>query len=199
MTTGIYGGSFNPIHQGHTTLGRWLVRHGYLDELWFLVSPQNPLKPATELLEDRARLKLARLAVGRKRGLRVSDFEFHLPRPSYMVHTLEALRATYPERDFVLVIGADNWERFPDWYESAEIIRHHRLIIYPRPGSPVDATALPEGVQLVETPLLNISSTQVRNAIRTDPSYDGFGLDSRVWAEIKAKGYYKSDYLQTIP
>ena len=192
MTTGIYGGSFNPIHQGHTTLGRWLVRQKYLDELWFLVSPQNPLKPASGLLDDRARLHLARLAVGRKRGLRVSDFEFRLPRPSYMVNTLAALRETYPEREFVLVIGADNWERFPDWYLSAEILRHHRLLIYPRPGSPVDATALPPGVQLVDTPLLDISSTRIRDAIRTQPAYDGFGLDSRVWAEIKAKGYYKS-------
>ena len=190
MTTGIYGGSFNPIHQGPTTLGRWLVRHKYLDELWFLVSPQNPLKPASGLLDDRARLHLARLAVGRKRGLRVSDFEFRLPRPSYMVNTLAALRETYPEREFVLVIGADNWERFPDWYQSAEILRHHRLLIYPRPGSPVDATALPAGVQLVDTPLLDISSTQIRDAIRTQSSYDGFGLDSRVWTEIKAKGYY---------
>ena len=190
MITGIYGGSFNPIHQGHTTLGKWLVRHKYLDELWFLVSPQNPLKPASGLLNDRARLHLARLAVGQKRGLRVSDFEFRLPRPSYMVNTLATLRETYPEREFVLVIGADNWERFPDWYESAKILRHHRLLVYPRPGYPIDATSLPAGVQLVDTPLLDISSTQIRDAIRTQPSYDGFGLDSRVWAEIKAKGYY---------
>ncbi|MCR5180440.1 MAG: nicotinate (nicotinamide) nucleotide adenylyltransferase, partial [Bacteroidaceae bacterium] len=133
ITTGIYGGSYNPIHEGHLTLGRWLVRHHYLDELWFLVSPQNPLKPAAGLLDDAARLHLARLAVGRKRGLRVSDFEFSLPRPSYMAHTLEALRSTYPDRDFVLVIGADNWHRFPQWYKSEEILRHHRLLIYPRP------------------------------------------------------------------
>lgn len=191
MTTGIYGGSFNPIHQGHTTLGQWLVRHNYLDELWFLVSPQNPLKPASGLLDDDARLHLARLAVGRKQHLKVSDFEFRLPRPSYMVHTLAAMREAYPDRDFVLVIGADNWQRFPDWYASEEILRHHRLLIYPRPGYPIDESLLPDGVRLVDTPLLDISSTQVRDAIRTQPSYDGFGLDSRVWAEIKAKGYYK--------
>lgn len=191
MTTGIYGGSFNPIHVGHTTLGQWLVRHHYLDELWFLVSPQNPLKPASGLLDDDARLRLARLAVGRKRHLRVSDFEFHLPRPSYMVHTLEALREAYSDRDFVLVIGADNWYRFPDWYQSEEIMRHHRLLIYPRPGFPIDESQLPTGVTRVNTPLLDISSTQIRDAIRHQPSYNGFGLDSRVWAEIKAKQYYQ--------
>ena len=107
MTTGIYGGSFNPIHLEHTSLGSWLVRQNLLDELWFLVSPHNPLKPAAGLLEDQARLRLARLAVGRKKGLRVSDFEFSLPRPSFMAHTLSCLREAHPDRDFVLVIGAD--------------------------------------------------------------------------------------------
>ena len=190
MTIGIYGGSFNPIHTGHITLGQWLVRHDVVDELWFLVSPQNPLKPAEGLLDDNARLRLARLAIGRKRRLRVSDFEFHLPRPSYMVTTLEALRAAYPDHDFVLVIGADNWHRFPQWYKSDEILSRHCLIIYPRPGFPIDETALPEGVSLVHTPLYDLSSTQIREAIAHDPAYNGFGLEPRVWTEIKAKGYY---------
>ena len=190
MTTGLYGGSFNPIHEGHLALGRHLVQHGEVDELWFLVSPQNPLKPAEGLLDDAARLHLARLAVGRKKGLRVSDFECHLPRPSYMVHTLEALRSAYPDRDFVLVIAADNWHRFPQWYQADEILRHHRILIYPRPGFPIDEAMLPVGVALVSTPLYDISSTQIREAIAHDPAYNGFGLDSRVWAEIKAKKYY---------
>lgn len=190
VKTGIYGGSFNPIHLGHTTLGRWLVHEGYLDELWFLVSPHNPLKPATDLLEDRARLHLAHLAVEEDPRLRVSDFEFRLPRPSYMVHTLEALRVTYPEREFVLVIGADNWQRFPQWYRAGEILRHHRLLVYPRPGYPVDAAALPPGITLVGSPLLDISSTQIRQAIAADSTYDGKGLSPDVWREIKACGYY---------
>lgn len=190
MTTAIYGGSFNPIHTGHIALGQWLVRHNFVDELWFLVSPQNPLKPASGLLDDEARLRLTRLAIGRKRRLKVSDFEFHLPRPSYMVHTLEALRTAYPDRDFVLVIGADNWHRFPQWYKADEILHHHRLLIYPRSGFPIDEVGLPEGVTLVHTPLYDLSSTQIREAIATDPSYNGYGLAPRVWAEIKAKGYY---------
>ena len=189
MTTGIYGGSFNPIHNGHTTLGHWLVEQGYVDELWFLVSPQNPLKPARDLLDDEARLRLARLAVSNT--LQVSDFEFHLPRPSYMVHTLEALRTAFPSRDFVLVIGADNWVHFSDWHQADEIIRHHRVIVYPRPGFPVDETRLPEGVVLVQAPLLPISSTQIRENIAHDPTYAGEGLAPRVWQEIQSCGYYR--------
>ena len=190
MTTGIYGGSFNPIHLGHTSLGSWLVRQNLLDELWLLVSPHNPLKPAAGLLEDQARLRLARLAVGRKKGLRVSDFEFSLPRPSFMAHTLSCLREAHPDRDFVLVIGADNWIDFPRWRQPEEILRHHRLLIYPRPGYPIDPSTLPDGVMMVETPLLDISSTMVREAIAHNPDYDGNGLDPRVWQEIKRKQYY---------
>ena len=200
MTTAIYGGSFNPIHCGHITLGRWLVEHHCVDELWFLVSPQNPLKPADGLLDDAARLHLARLAVNNQESsfLRVSDFEFRLPRPSYMVHTLAALRITYPEREFVLVVGADNWQRFPQWYKADEILRHHRIIIYPRPGYDIDQATLPHpsagselpAVTLVDTPLLDISSTQLRQAIAGEAAYNGNGLDSCVWAEIKARGYY---------
>ena len=192
-----------------------------MDELWFLVSPQNPLKPASGLLDDDIRLHLARLAVGRKRGLHVSDFEFHLPRPSYMVHTLEALRAAYPDREFVLVIGADNWYDFPRWHQPEEILRHHRLLIYPRPGYPlplpprgneesgdrlnVNTPERPrqtssaedgiseKGLSLVPSPLLPISSTQIRHSIATDPTYSGEGLSPRVWKEIQRHRYYFPD------
>ena len=191
MIIGIYGGSFNPIHQGHLALGRWLVRHALVDELWFMVSPQNPLKPAAGLLDDDARLSLARLAVGRSRRLHVSDFEFSLPRPSFMADTLAALRQSHPEHEFILIIGADNWHAFPRWHHPDDILAHHSLIVYPRPGYAVDATTLPHGVTLVATPLLDISSTQIRHAIATDPTYDGQGLHPRVWKEIQAREYYK--------
>lgn len=191
MIIGIYGGSFNPIHQGHLALGRWLVRHALVDELWFMVSPQNPLKPAAGLLDDDARLSLARLAVGRSRRLHVSDFEFSLPRPSFMADTLAALRQSHPEHEFILVIGADNWHDFPRWHHPYDILAHHSLIVYPRPGYAIDATTLPHGVTLVATPLLDISSTQIRHAIATDPTYDGQGLHPRVWKEIQAREYYK--------
>ena len=106
-----------------------------------------------------------------------------------MVRTLERLRKTYPTDEFLLVIGADNWLRFPQWKDSGEILRHHRLLVYPRPGYMLDAEALPQGVTLVQTPLLDISSTEIRQAIRSG-NYHGRGLTPKVWKEIKQKKYY---------
>ena len=191
MRMGIFGGSFNPIHTGHIRLGETLCRQGWVDELWFLVSPLNPLKQtATDLLADEARLRLAQLAVEDKPNLRVSDFEMHLPRPSYMVHTLELLRQEHPADEFLLVIGADNWQRFPQWRDSQEILRHHRILVYPRPGYETEASTLPAGVQMVKTPLYDISSTQIRQAIATG-HYRGRGLTPKVWKEIKQNKYYQ--------
>jgi len=188
---GIFGGSFNPIHTGHLRLGKALCKSKWMDELWFLVSPLNPLKQnSTDLLDDEARLHLARIAVEGIPGLRVSDFEMHLPRPSYMVHTLEELRKTFPDYEFTLVIGADNWHRFPQWKDSEEIMLHHRLIIYPRPGYDIEPMTLPDGVQLVNTPLFDISSTEIRHAI-AQGHYHGRGLSPAVWKEIRARGYYQ--------
>ena len=185
LTTGIYGGSFNPIHVGHTALAEWLVREGYVDELWLMVSPQNPLKVNAELMPEALRLRLARLAVEGLKGVRVTDFECRLPRPSYMVYTLAALRVTYPEREFVLVIGADNWQRFSQWHHADEILAHHRVIVYPRPGTELNPADLPHGVQLVDAPLFDISSTEIREAIANDPSYDGRGLAPAVWDSLR--------------
>ena len=190
MRIGIFGGSFNPIHTGHTRLGQWLVRKNYVDELWFMVSPLNPLKQnSTELLPDGLRLQLAQLAVEGKAGLRVSDFEMHLPRPSYMVHTLAQLRQAYPQHEFLLIIGADNWLRFNQWRNSEEIMLHHRLLVYPRPGYALDTASIPQGVSLVATPLFNISSTQIRQAI-ANGHYHGRGLSPKVWKSIKQNRYY---------
>ena len=190
MRIGIFGGSFNPIHTGHTRLGQWLVRKNYVDELWFMVSPLNPLKQnSTELLPDGLRLQLAQLAVEGKAGLRVSDFEMHLPRPSYMVHTLAQLRQAYPQHEFLLIIGADNWLRFNQWRNSEEIMLHHRLLVYPRPGYALDTASIPQGVSLVATPLFNISSTQIRQAI-ANGHYHGRGLSPKVWKSLKQNRYY---------
>ena len=188
ITTGIYGGSFNPIHDGHTRLGTALCEMGLVDELWFVVSPHNPHKLHDGLLEDTARLELAKMAVQESNCLQVSDVEFHLPRPSYMVHTLEKLRAENPEREFVLVMGADNWERFPLWHRHEEILRHHRIIVYPRPGYSLDN--LPPSVTLAQTPLIPISSTDIREKIHKG-CFQGEGLHPDVWKEITIKGYYK--------
>lgn len=188
ITTGIYGGSFNPIHNGHTHLGRTLCQQGLVDELWFMVSPHNPHKCHDDLLDDEARLQLARLAVTEDAALHVCDLEFRLPRPSYMIHTLQHLTDSHPEREFILVIGADNWERFPLWYQHEAILERHRIIIFPRPGYQVDN--LPYNAVLASTPLLPISSTDIRNKMR-QRNYSGQDLAPAVWDEIQLKGYYR--------
>ena len=187
--TGIYGGSFNPIHQGHISLAKALAESSLVDEMWLLVSPQNPFKANANLLDDEKRLRLTRLAVSDVPGVEVCDREFFLPRPSYMFNTLTALSREHPDREFVLIIGADNWERFPDWYRSSDILAAYRVIIYPRPGFVLPD--VPQGVTIADTPLLDISSTAIRRRIANDPDYDGEGLPPAVWKEIKATGLYR--------
>ena len=186
--TGIYGGSFNPIHEGHVRLAQALAESHLVDEVWLLVSPQNPFKVDEHLMDDGVRLHLARLAVADVPGVEVCDREFFLPRPSYMYHTLEALSREHPDREFVLVIGADNWERFPRWYRSQDILASYRIIIYPRPGYVL--RDVPESVTVADTPLYDISSTELRRRLSC-PDYNGEGLCPAVWREIKKKGLKK--------
>ena len=191
IVTALYGGSFNPIHLGHTQLCEWICKEGYADELWLLVSPLNPLKADCDdaLLPDTTRLHLARLAVQGIPGLKVSDFEMSLPRPSFMVHTLKALRKTYPNREFVLLIGADNWLCFSQWRDPEEILRHHRILVYPRSGYDIDFASLPSSVQLVDAPLFPISSTEIRESI-AQGRCEGQWLSPEVWEEIRRKKLY---------
>ncbi|MCF0196624.1 MAG: nicotinate-nucleotide adenylyltransferase, partial [Bacteroidaceae bacterium] len=178
MVVGVYGGSFNPIHVGHVQLGDELVAQGLVDELWYVVSPQNPFKVNQSLLPDDLRLQLASLALEGHHALRVCDIEMTMPRPSYMVNTLAALRSAYPQHTFVLVIGADNWEHFTRWYRHEEIRSAHSIIIYPRPDCTL--TAVPDDVTVARTSLIPISSTQIRQAIAL-PEYAGEGLAPQVW------------------
>ena len=196
--TGVYGGSFNPIHLGHTMMAEDLVSCGVVDEVWFVVSPQNPLKDSG-LWDDEFRLRLARIAVDGKKMMMVSDVEFGMPKPNYMANTLAVLAEQNPEREFVLIIGMDNWQTFDKWYRWQDIIRDYGILVLPRVGaSPEDRSTKTgsqplmqvsgdhlEKVNATPLPLRNISSTWIRRQIATNPEYNGQWLAPNVWNEIK--------------
>lgn len=166
MKIGLFGGSFNPIHFGHVRLARHLLAQAGLDEVWFVVSPQNPLKQQHDLLDDEVRLEMVEVALRREKNMRASDVEFRLPKPSYTWNTLEMLGKECPDDEFVLLIGGDNWERFHLWHRAEEIQKKFSIVVYPRAGSTIDPQSLPPTVHIVHTPLINISSTMVRERIR---------------------------------
>lgn len=166
IKTGIYGGSFNPIHNGHIAIAEAMLRLGELDEVWLMVSPQNPLKQSADLLDEQLRLEMTQRAVEHIPGITACDYEFHLPRPSYMWHTLQRLSADYPDREFTLLIGADNWQVFDRWYHYSDIIAHYPIRIYPRRNCDISTATLPPTVRLVDTGLHDVSSTMVRERIR---------------------------------
>ena len=186
---GIFGGSFNPIHIGHLALANYLCEFGGLDAVWFLVTPQNPLKQHDDLLDDHCRLELARLAPQGYEKFYVSDFEFHQPRPSYTVHTLQALKRAYPENEFHLIIGSDNWKVFNLWFNPQRLIAENKLIIYPRPGFDVNTEELPPQVRLVKAPLLDVSSTFIREGLRQGKDICFF-LPPAVYERIKQENWY---------
>lgn len=167
MRIGIYGGSFNPIHFGHIGLARWVAEHTDLDEVWMLVSPNNPLKPASMLADEQVRLQQVRDAIaaeqttGTKRIV-ASDFEFALPRPSYTANTLRELSTAYPEHEFTLIIGEDNVAIFDRWREWEWIVKHVRIFVYPRHGEGNHAPLYPNMIRLDGAPYFDISSTQIR-------------------------------------
>lgn len=178
MRIGIFGGSFNPIHTGHIHLARQILKEASLDGIWFMVSPLNPFKAATsDLLNDRLRLQMAQKALEVEEALTASDYEFHLPKPSYTWSTLRLLSDDYPTCDFSLIIGADNWLAFDRWARPDYILSHHDIIIYPREGYAVDESALPGNVTLVNTELYPVSSTEIRRRVRSGESISGLVPD----------------------
>ena len=171
-TIGIFGGSFNPIHNGHIQLAKHILKFSSLDEIWFMVSPQNPLKPRSSLLDDHLRLEMAQVALQDEPRLIAKDDEFRPSKPSYTWHTLQCLSNEYPDTSFTLIIGADNWHVFNQWAHYQEILQKYEIIIYPRQHTVIDTASLPSNVHLVDTPLYNISSTEVRQRIQQGKSVD---------------------------
>ena len=188
---GIFSGSFNPIHIGHVMLANYITEYSYVDEVWFVVTPHNPLKQVEGLADEKARLEMCRLAVEGMDKLRASDIEFSMPKPSYTIDTLDRLKEEYPELDFTLIVGADNWSNFHLWRQYERIIEENKILIYPRLGEEllIDKK-YSHNVRPCNAPILQISSTFIRSSIKDGKCMSSF-LPSGVYDYIVTHKLYR--------
>lgn len=163
IRTALFGGTFNPLHNGHLAIAQSVLEQGLADEVWILITPCNPWKKDQALLDDRLRYDMVAQAVKEMDGVRVSDYEFKLDKPSYTANTLRRISADYPDREFILTIGADNWVKFHNWREADFILKNYPIIVYPRQDYPIET--LSGNVTLLNCPLMDISSTQIRQMV----------------------------------
>ena len=163
--TGLFFGSFNPIHIGHLIVASQMVENSDLDQIWFVVTPQNPLKKKKTLLKNHHRLNLVKEAIDDDERFRATDVEFHLPQPNYTIHTLTVLTEKYPEREFALIMGTDNLATLHKWKNYQELLDQYQLYVYPRPGFQPGEFASHTNVHLVEAPQIEISASMIRDAI----------------------------------
>lgn len=187
---GLLFGSFNPVHTGHLILAEYFATRTDLAEVWLVVSPQSPFKIGEELLPDTKRLNLLQLAVAGNAHLRAEDIELSLPRPSYTIVTLDALRARYPAHDFVLLMGADNLPGLPRWHAAERLLQELDLYVYPRPGAALPALASFPRAQVFTAPLLEVSATFIRASIRAGQSIR-YLVPAAVEQKIVTQKYYQ--------
>jgi nicotinate-nucleotide adenylyltransferase len=193
---GLYFGSFNPVHIGHTAIAGYMTEFTDLDQIWFVVSPLNPLKKKKTLLDDHQRLYMVKLAIGDNLRLKASDIEFRLPIPSYTVDTLAYLKEKNPDHTFALVMGEDNLYTLHKWKNPIELVTMHSIYYYPRsesvkPSSPLlDQILSRADIHLVKAPLMDISGTFIRNGIRKGKDMSWY-LAPPVWNYIQEMHFYE--------
>lgn len=190
MKVGLFFGSFNPIHLGHLVLANYMLEYTDLERIWFVVSPHNPLKKKSTLLDEKQRLRMVDLAIGDNTKLKASNIEFNLPQPSYTIVTLTYLKEKYPQHEFVPIMGADNLESFHKWKNYEEILKHHQLYIYPRPENDGGNLKDHPQIKLVNAPLMELSSTAIRQAIKEKKDMRYF-MPEAVWQYIKEMHFYE--------
>lgn len=189
MKIGLYFGSFNPVHCGHLIIANHILNESDLDKVWFVVSPQNPFKTTISLLREYDRLHLVRAAIEGDSRMKASDIEFNLPKPSYTVNTLAYLDEKHPEHDFSLIMGSDSFQNLHKWKNYEVVIKRCPVLIYQRPGFEV-INSINANIQILEAPLLQISSTQIRELIKSGKSVR-YMVPPGVLEEIERGGYYK--------
>jgi nicotinate-nucleotide adenylyltransferase len=189
MKIGLYFGSFNPIHTGHLIIASHILNETDVQKVWFVVSPQNPLKPSNALLNEYHRLHLVQKAIDPDIRLRAIDIEFTLPKPSYTIHTLTYLQEKYPKYDFSVIMGSDSFQNLHNWKNGDLILKTYQILVYKRPGFDVAAEGYPN-VTVLNAPLLDISATHIRELIRAGKSIK-YLVPEEVEKEIYDSGFYK--------
>ena len=189
MKIALYFGSFNPIHVGHLIIANHVINETEVDQLWFVVSPHNPLKESKSLLNEHQRLHLVRLAVEEEPKFQVSNIEFGMPRPSYTIDTLTFLEEKYPENQFSVILGGDSFQNITKWKNYQTLLDKYDLLVYQRPGFDIDAS-LSDKTTILDAPLLEISSTRIRKLIQEKKSFR-YLVTEPVYEELEAAGYYR--------
>lgn len=189
MKIGLFFGSFNPIHVGHLILANYILENAALDQVWFVVSPQNPLKKASELLNEYDRLFLTELATKDNNRFSVSNIEFKLPKPSYTIDTLTYLKELHPDKEFAIIMGSDSYQNLPRWKNSKQIM-NHRLLVYQRPNALLAQEQLSPNTHLFNAPLLDISASYIRKTLKEGKSIR-YMVPDEVALNIEQYGYYK--------
>jgi len=189
MKIGLYFGSFNPVHVAHLIIANHILNETEIEKVWLVVSPQNPFKEESNLLNEYHRLHLVRLATEEDNRIKASDIEFGLPKPSYTTATLAYLADKYPEHEFGIIMGSDSFQNLHKWKNYEVIVKYYPLFVYLRPGFPVGNDHAAR-LHILEAPLLQLSSTQIRNLIREGKSAR-YMIPDKVLEEIERGGYYK--------
>jgi nicotinate-nucleotide adenylyltransferase len=189
MKIGLYFGSFNPVHIGHCIIASHFVQNTDLEKVWMVVSPHNPFKESASLLNEYHRLHLVKLATENETRLKASDIEFHLPRPSYTIDTLTYLKEKHPEHAFSIIMGSDGLQNLHKWKNAAVMVKEHDIYLYKRPGFEIINT-LNARIHAAEAPLLEISSTHIREMIKQGKSVR-YLVPDKVLEEIELYHYYR--------
>lgn len=192
MKVGLYFGSFNPIHIGHLIIANHVLNETSLEKIWFVVSPQNPFKSSSTLLNEYDRLHLVQKAVENDNRLKASDIEFSLPRPSYTSQTLSYLTEKYPSHEFTILMGSDSFQNLGKWKNAETIIKHFPILVYRRPQFEI-TDSLNARLTVLQAPLLEISATYIRTCVQTGKSIK-YLVPKPVEEEIENSGFYKKAY-----